>query len=85
MTEASLTHFPREKKLQVLAGIAKHSEQYLLHEICLTCDDDNTDVSEAVKGDMQKVLRVGFFPETVNQWCTLLKEAGFSIQETGSR
>ena len=78
MTEASLTHFPRKKKLQVLKGVSKHSSQFLLHEICLKHED--VDIAANVKKDMEKVLGIGFFPETVDAWRNILKESGFPVE-----
>jgi Methyltransferase domain len=76
ITEASLTHFPLEKKREFFQGLAKHVNQYLLHEICFVTND--VDIQKAVRHDMQHVLKLGFFPETQQTWTSLLYNAGFT-------
>jgi Lysine methyltransferase len=80
ITEASLTHFPLERKREFFHGLAPHANQYLLHEICFTTNDAN--IQKQVRLDMQHVLKLGaeglgFFPETQETWTRLLIDAGF--------
>jgi hypothetical protein len=65
MTEASLPHFPARKEAPGFSqGIAKHSGQYLLHEICFICDDDKTQT-------FQKLLEEGTCRESAARWFLL--------------
>jgi hypothetical protein len=47
-----------------------------LHEICFVTND--ADIQKAVRFDMQRVLKLGFFPETQQTWTSLLYDAGFT-------
>jgi hypothetical protein len=79
ITEASLTHYPLQKKRQFFQDMAKHVDQFLLHEICFRSGDEK--IQDVVKRDMQKALKIGFFPETQESWKRLLEEAGFDVEK----
>jgi hypothetical protein len=76
IAEASLSHYPLEKKREFFQRLAKHTYQYLLHEICFVTEDP--ELQRSVRLDMQRVLKLGFFPETQDTWKRLLQDAGFT-------
>mmetsp|Transcript_6678 Transcript_6678/g.11016 ORF Transcript_6678/g.11016 Transcript_6678/m.11016 type:complete len:296 (-) Transcript_6678:58-945(-) len=80
LAEASLTNYSLQKKEKFFQAISNHADQYLLHEICFRSDVDET-TQDAVRRDMRKILRIGWFPETVETWKRVLEDAGFDIQE----
>ena len=75
ITEASLTHYPLHMKKQFFRNLGPHTDQYLLHEICYKSNEES--VQMQVQEDMQKVLKIGFYPETKETWIALMKESGF--------
>lgn len=79
ITEASLTHYPVHKKRNFFSNISEHTDQYLLHEICYLTED--LELQASTRSDMQKVLNIGFFPETLDTWKQLLEEAGFTVDQ----
>ena len=76
-TEASLTHFPRSRKVKFLEGVAKHADKFILHEVCFKPNADKA-TQEKAKKDMSKALNIGFVPETCEVWKQLLIDAGFT-------
>lgn len=76
--EATMTNYPRSRKVQFFQGVAKHANKFILHEVCFKTDDE--ELQEMTKKDMSKVLKIGFFPETSDTWQTLLSDAGFTIE-----
>jgi SAM-dependent methyltransferase len=85
--EASLTHFERNKKRDILEGLSRHAPVLLIHELCLVdCEEDSPD-AKILEKNMAKALRIGFFPETMKRWEKLLQDAGYQMDhhhvETG--
>jgi hypothetical protein len=84
--EASLTHFERNKKRDILTGISRHAPGLLIHELCLVdCEEDSPNAKK-LENNMAKALRIGFFPETREGWEKLLQDAGYQVDhhiETG--
>lgn len=76
-TEASLTHYPRSQKAKFFESIARHSNKFILHEVCLKSDDEAR--QEWAKKDLSKALNIGFMPETPEMWKKLLTDAGYTI------
>ena len=77
--EASLTHFERNKKRDILKGLSRHAPVLLIHEVCLVdCQEDSPDAKKLEK-NMAKALRIGFFPETMKRWEQLVQDAGYQV------
>lgn len=77
--EASLTHFERNKKRDILKGLSRHAPVLLIHEVCLVdCEEDSPDAKKLEK-HMAKALRIGFFPETMKRWEQLVQDAGYQV------
>jgi SAM-dependent methyltransferase len=77
--EASLTHFERNKKRDILTGISRHAPVLLIHELCLVdCEEDSPNAKK-LEHNMAKALRIGFFPETREGWEKLLQDAGYQV------
>jgi hypothetical protein len=75
MVEASLTHFPDVQREKILLGLKDHTDQLLLHEMCLRGTAENDDVSKRAG----KALGIGFHPLTDEGWRDLLDRSGFEI------
>jgi len=85
ITEASLTHYPTERKRKFLSGVVEHCApgQILLHEICLAPKTPDGSVPghspEDIRRDVGRVIKAGFFPETVQCYRELLSDAGYKV------
>ena len=62
--------------------MAKHSNKFILHEVCFKTDDVAR--QELTKKDLSKVLNIGFIPETPDMWQQLLSDAGFAIDHVST-
>jgi hypothetical protein len=79
--EASLTHFSLLQKKSILSQLQPHTKQLLLHEICLVSDTVSPEWAVAIKQEMGEALRIGFQPETLDDWRKILSESGFAVEK----
>ena len=82
VTEASLTHYPTQRKAAFLKSIANICDpsQILLHEVCIRSDCSKEKLTH-IRRDVGNILGVGFYPETLETYRQILGEAGFELQE----
>lgn len=54
--------------------------RYGIHELSLVPDPVAPDVRDRIEKDLSSSIHVGARPLTRNEWCALLREAGFTIE-----
>jgi len=80
--EAMLSMQPASTKSQIVAEAArllKPGGRYGIHELCLTPDDIDESVRDAIQRDLSDEIHVGVRPLTVREWRGLLEAAGLTI------
>ncbi|HRP90764.1 MAG TPA: methyltransferase domain-containing protein [Edaphocola sp.] len=81
--EAMLTMQADHRKLEIIQEayrILKPGGFYGIHELGLTPDNINTEIKKEIQRSLAVSLKVNARPLTQEEWCNLLKEAGFKIK-----
>jgi len=80
--EAMLSMQPATTKSQIIgeaARLLRPGGRYGIHELCLTPDDVDESVRDAIQHDLSDEIHVGVRPLTARQWRELLEAAGLTI------
>jgi SAM-dependent methyltransferase len=80
--EAMLSMQPATTKSRIIAEAARllrPGGRYGIHELCLTPDDVDESVRDAIQHDLSDEIHVGVRPLTAREWRDLLEAAGLTI------
>lgn len=85
--EAMLTMHADHRKLNIIKEahrLLKPGGLYAIHEIGLTPNNISSELKATIQKDLSKSIRINARPLTVDEWTSLLDEAGFEVihQET---
>jgi hypothetical protein len=80
--EAMLSMQPTSTKFQIVseaARLLKPCGRYGIHELCLTPDDVDESIRDAIQHDLSDQVHVGVRPLTIREWHYLLEAAGLRV------
>lgn len=83
--EAMLSmHTAKQKTLIVreAARLLPSGGRYGVHELALCPDDLHEATKDRIAKDLSAALRVGARPLTRSEWCSLLEQEGFAVEQT---
>ena len=83
--QAALSHVSNHDKMTIIQGVAKHTNQLLLHEYCILGADFDDAIVERVQTDLSHVMGQEMHLLTEGDWKQLLLDANFHVTqcETG--
>lgn len=78
VVEASLSHMSDKMKGDIMKALHSHTNQLLLHEICLG-DDCSREEADVINQSVGAALRIGFLPISVQDWKQMLETSDYEV------
>ena len=66
------------------ARVLRPGGRYAVHELGLLPDDLDDETKTGLRRDLARVIKVNVRPLTIAEWSSLLEEAGFEVEWTGT-